>query len=165
VLPLPEFALEAHALGDLEVPDDSPLDLLAGLSGCFAGPPPSGPDRGEKQIDRVRRVPIEARLKQRLGVGFLLGVDLLSVRRRVVGRRRAGHSRDGPEGKGLWPRRMVIPVRALLLAVERVSFVHFLGEIRIGVAAHRIRLHRFRRADFRHFCRRNRSAGHFHWLD
>ena len=39
VLPLAKFALEAHALGDLKRRDDTPLDLLAGLPGCFAGPP------------------------------------------------------------------------------------------------------------------------------
>ena len=124
-------------------------------------------DRGFVLLERVD--PLFHRpvlLEQRLGVGFLLGVDLLGIRRRVVGRRRAGHSRDGPEGKRLGPRRMVIPVRALLPAVERMPFVHFVREIRIGVAAHRIRLHRFRRADFRHFCRRNvvpgTSAG---WID
>jgi hypothetical protein len=36
VLPLPEFALEAHALGDLKRRDDTPLNLLAGLSGVLA---------------------------------------------------------------------------------------------------------------------------------
>jgi hypothetical protein len=60
VLPLAKIALKAHALGDLEARDDSPLDLLAGLSGCFAGAgTPSWTDRGEKQIGRARRVPIE----------------------------------------------------------------------------------------------------------
>jgi hypothetical protein len=36
---LTKFALEAHALGDLEACDDTPLDLLAGLSGGFAPSP------------------------------------------------------------------------------------------------------------------------------
>jgi hypothetical protein len=59
VLPLPKFALEAHALGDLEACDDAPLDLLAGFTSTFADTP-SGTDRGERQIGRARRVPIEA---------------------------------------------------------------------------------------------------------
>jgi hypothetical protein len=36
ILPLLTFALETHAFGDLECRDDTPLDLLAGLSGSFA---------------------------------------------------------------------------------------------------------------------------------
>ena len=35
--PLPKFALEADAFGDLECRDDAALDLLAGLSGVLAG--------------------------------------------------------------------------------------------------------------------------------
>ena len=44
VLPLAKIALKAHALGNLERRDHAPFDLLAGLSGSFAGPPifPSG---------------------------------------------------------------------------------------------------------------------------
>ena len=39
VLPLSKVALEAHALGGLKCRDDTPLDLLAGLSGSFACSP------------------------------------------------------------------------------------------------------------------------------
>jgi hypothetical protein len=35
---LAEIALKAHALGDLKRRDGTSLDLLARLSGCFAGP-------------------------------------------------------------------------------------------------------------------------------
>ena len=35
VFPLAKLSLKAHALGDLEARDDTPLDLLAGLSGSF----------------------------------------------------------------------------------------------------------------------------------
>ena len=38
-LPLAKVALKAHAFGDLEYRDDTPLDLLAGLSGGFARSP------------------------------------------------------------------------------------------------------------------------------
>ena len=34
-----KFALKAHALGDPECRDDTPFDLLAGLSSSFACPP------------------------------------------------------------------------------------------------------------------------------
>jgi hypothetical protein len=37
VFPLAKFSLKAHALGDVEARDDARLDLLAGLSGGFAG--------------------------------------------------------------------------------------------------------------------------------
>jgi hypothetical protein len=33
---LAKIALEAHALGDLEARDDTPLDLLSGFSGALA---------------------------------------------------------------------------------------------------------------------------------
>jgi hypothetical protein len=36
VLPLAKVTLEAHALGDLEARDDTPLDLLTGLPGALA---------------------------------------------------------------------------------------------------------------------------------
>jgi hypothetical protein len=36
---LAKFALKAHALGDLEVCDDAPLDLLARFSSGFARSP------------------------------------------------------------------------------------------------------------------------------
>ena len=39
MFPLAKVALEAHALGDLEVCDDAPLDLLAGFSSGFARSP------------------------------------------------------------------------------------------------------------------------------
>ena len=39
MFPLAKFAFKAHALGDLECRDNAPLDLLAGLSSSFAGPP------------------------------------------------------------------------------------------------------------------------------
>jgi hypothetical protein len=44
VLPLAKIALKAHALGNQEACDDTPLNLLSGLSGSFAGSPvfPSG---------------------------------------------------------------------------------------------------------------------------
>ena len=43
--------------------NDTPFDLLAGFAGSFTGPPILSPgiDRGEQQIGRARRVPIEAR--------------------------------------------------------------------------------------------------------
>jgi hypothetical protein len=41
-LPLAKLTLKAHALGDLECRDDTPLDLLAGLSGSFARSLPPG---------------------------------------------------------------------------------------------------------------------------
>jgi hypothetical protein len=54
--------------------------------------------------------------------------------------------------------RRVVPVCALLSPIERVPFVHFIGEIGIGVAAHWIHLHCFRRANCGHFFRRNDRA-------
>jgi hypothetical protein len=61
VFPLAKFALKAQALGDLECRDDTSLDLLAKISQqfrTFAGTS-SEIDRGERQISRARRVPIE----------------------------------------------------------------------------------------------------------
>ena len=57
-----------------------------------------------------------------------------------------------------WP---VIPLSRLFAAIERVPLVHLLREIRIGVAAQRIGLHGFRRANFRQIVRRKRGTGDF----
>jgi hypothetical protein len=50
-----KFALKNHAACDPGARNDTPFDLLAGLSGSFAGPPIFSPviDRGEQQIGRA----------------------------------------------------------------------------------------------------------------
>jgi hypothetical protein len=57
MFPLAKFAFKTHAACDPEARNDTPFDLLAGFAGSFTGPPILSPgiDRGEQQIDRVRR--------------------------------------------------------------------------------------------------------------
>jgi hypothetical protein len=59
---LAKFALKTHAACDPEARNDTPFDPLAGFAGSFTGPPILSPgiDRGEQQIGRARRMPIEA---------------------------------------------------------------------------------------------------------
>jgi hypothetical protein len=60
-LPLAKVAFEAQAVRDPEACDDTPLGLLATTFRLFRrfADTPSGTDRDEKRIGRVRRVSIE----------------------------------------------------------------------------------------------------------
>ena len=97
-------------------------------------------------------------LKQGFRVSFLLRIPLLSVRGDVVGGRRVGFGDDGTERQRIGVRWPVIPFRGLFATVERMALVHRVREMRIGVSAHRIRLHDFRRAHFGRFRRGKRRV-------